>query len=152
MRTHTYRHAHAFQSRRSPGPTTGLPHLRPSRSPHLRPRRPYVHLLLPFCHPLFIRSSDTREETWPHASSHGPNNGGYTGPCPLFACSCFDEVRLQPHNATTFFRIPSSSFSSFFFSFSFPRFFSLPFSLLARYLLPSVSKFRCLIFCERQVF
>lgn len=74
----------------------------PFHNPHFRPRRPYVHLLLPFCHPLFIRSPGTREETWPHASSHGPNNGGYTGLWPLFARSCFDEVGLRPHNAATF--------------------------------------------------
>lgn len=102
----------------------------PFQSPHLRPRRPYVHLLLPFCHPLFIRSPGTREETWPHASSHGPNNGGYMGLWPLFARSCFDEVGLRPHNAVTFFSLPVSLLPPpppspiFSFSLSFSRFLS----------------------------
>lgn len=69
------------------------------RVPTSMPSRPHIHLLLPFRRPLFIRSPGIRGETWPHASSHGPNNGGHTrAPGLLFARSCFDEVGTRPHN------------------------------------------------------
>lgn len=93
------------------------PSSRPSRSPHLRPSRPYVYLLLPFCHPLFIRSRGAREETWPHASSHGPNNGGYTGPLPVVCPLVLRWSRAPTTQCSNFFfRIP---FYSIFFSFAF---------------------------------
>ena len=69
------------------------------RVPTSLPSRPHIHLLLPFRRPLFIRSPGIRGETWPHTSSHGPNNGGHTrAPGLLFARSCFDEVGTRPHN------------------------------------------------------
>jgi len=115
--------------RTPPSPFAPTP---PSSPPTLR-----VHLLLPFCHPLFIRSPDTREETWPHASSHEPNNGGYMGPGSLFACSCFDKVGLRPHNTATFFLIVLLLLPLFLvFHVSLAQ---LAAFSLARYLLPSVS-------------
>lgn len=93
--------------------------------------------LLPFRRPLFIRSPGIRGETWPHASSHGPNNGGYTrAPGLLFARSCFDEVGARPHNTDDLFLPPFC----FFFSTLCFRCLSLSFSLLpfacSRFLCP----------------
>lgn len=89
---------------RAPRDPTGPVCLHPSPNPHHPPYRPHIHLLLPFRRPLFIRSPGIPGETWPHASSHGPNNGGYTrAPSLLFARSCFDEVGARPHNTRDLF-------------------------------------------------
>lgn len=120
------------------GPTTGPPLLRPSRSPHLRPSRPYVHLLLPFCHPLFIRLRGTREETWPHASSHGPNNGGYAGPLPVVCPLVLRWSRAPTTQCCNSFFSPIPFFRLLLF-YLFRVFSPLASFSLSRYLLPSVS-------------
>jgi len=132
-RAHVRAHAHACRA----GPTGSSPRLPVGPPPPWSPPTLRVHLLLPFCHPLFIRSPDTREETWPHASSHEPNNGGYMGPGSLFACSCFDKVGLWPHNTATFFLIVLLLLRLFVLFFTFLS--QLAAFSLARYLLPSVS-------------